>query len=270
MVLSVISISTFGQQIVNGNFENWEGNDNMLNPSGWITSNIFDDDNSYISVVQTANACNGNYSVKISSTGPSLEGPGIGYISQEVIFENPVSSASIDYSFAVDTLSEDTYGAIKITAIQISEEDSTIVGNEEMIFDEINPVCSTGSLTITPDVQFHKISIHLSANPRITGLGTEGIAIIHFDDIALATVSTNTKSRDFIKFTLHPNPVLNQFTLRTETIIKGLTLTNITGKLVKKLDSDQREIDMSYLPSGIYFLRIDTANGFHNEKVVKQ
>ncbi len=71
-------------------------------------------------------------------------------------------------------------------------------------------------------------------------------------------------------FDIYPNPVKNQLSLKSEFINPVITITNINGRLVKKLkELNSNQIDVSDLESGMYFLTIQSSQGILTKKFIK-
>ncbi|MGB1242832.1 MAG: carboxypeptidase-like regulatory domain-containing protein [Chitinophagales bacterium] len=72
-------------------------------------------------------------------------------------------------------------------------------------------------------------------------------------------------SEEILKiFNFHPNPVANELTIDLKSSIEALFITDLSGKILQRLDSLQKGknlLDMSPYPSGIYFLRYTTIEG---------
>ncbi|HYC85388.1 MAG TPA: GEVED domain-containing protein, partial [Chryseosolibacter sp.] len=71
---------------------------------------------------------------------------------------------------------------------------------------------------------------------------------------------------------VYPNPVrdLLNIRLKEEAIIRTVTITSISGKVMSGLVRDGKQMDVSMLPSGIYLLVIDTTKGLVREKFIKE
>ena len=73
-------------------------------------------------------------------------------------------------------------------------------------------------------------------------------------------------------FVVYPNPANDQLTITfNDTEKKDIQLFDITGKLIfSNLNSDaiEKTIDISQLPSSIYFLKVETAKGSYSKKIV--
>jgi hypothetical protein len=52
----------------------------------------------------------------------------------------------------------------------------------------------------------------------------------------------------------------------------AIEITNIEGQLIKTLitSSNKTDVDVSALPSGLYFVKVKTENGMKVEKFVKE
>jgi len=61
---------------------------------------------------------------------------------------------------------------------------------------------------------------------------------------------------------LYPNPSSGKFTIAQDEAIGHIVITDVSGKIVKQLDSDNlsQEIDMQGVESGLYFLRTSTGS----------
>jgi len=59
---------------------------------------------------------------------------------------------------------------------------------------------------------------------------------------------------------VHPNPTSNQFTITTSTILSSVKIINLTGQLVKEINHDLHNIDISDLSNGLYFIELTSDN----------
>jgi photosystem II stability/assembly factor-like uncharacterized protein len=84
----------------------------------------------------------------------------------------------------------------------------------------------------------------------------------------------NVSSNDFTdldkKLKVYPNPTNNQITIESELDIKEISITDFTGKTLKTIISNFHRINVSELPSGIYFIKIITDARTMTQKIVKQ
>ena len=74
-------------------------------------------------------------------------------------------------------------------------------------------------------------------------------------------------------FTLYPNPVNDQLSLRFDdgTEPESVELYDLAGRLVGTKPNDLESIDMSTMSSGVYLLRITTKDGTrYHEKIIRE
>jgi hypothetical protein len=75
------------------------------------------------------------------------------------------------------------------------------------------------------------------------------------------------------KTLIFPNPALNIVTIKSNSTIEKLTLYDMLGKQVYNLSLSnlvfEHSLDISTLNSGVYHLRIKTANGIETQKIIK-
>lgn len=115
---------------------------------------------------------------------------------------------------------------------------------------------------------------YLRLNVGQQSVGVEPIDILQglYDDF-LAVADNELKS----KLTLFPNPASNQLTLTIDNsvVLKNLTIFDVNGKksleqLDFKAQAFQHKMDVSQLPAGIYFLKVDSEEGSTTLKFIKQ
>jgi hypothetical protein len=85
---------------------------------------------------------------------------------------------------------------------------------------------------------------------------------------SLVTGVNEIISNDFIK--VYPNPTSNKIIIQSDNSIQRfeIKLLNLTGEIV--LLTKKKEIDVSTLPNGIYFLNFETENYISSKKIVVQ
>ena len=91
-------------------------------------------------------------------------------------------------------------------------------------------------------------------------------------NIIFNPISIKENEKNPINFKLFPNPLQNKFWLECEIEIKKVELFNALGMLVKKiiLNETYFSVDCSDLNNGIYFIKIETEEGFAIKKIVKE
>lgn len=74
---------------------------------------------------------------------------------------------------------------------------------------------------------------------------------------------------DKTAISIYPNPSTGIFNVSTEILLDRIEVYNVTGKRI--LTSNRKEIDLTEVSSGVYFLRIFATNGTQNDyKVIKK
>lgn len=86
-----------------------------------------------------------------------------------------------------------------------------------------------------------------------------------------ASLSTNYFINQNSNIKLSPNPTANSFKLLSnkETPVKSLTIINANGRIIKEIKHPKKEIDISFLTQGIYFVNVKTAFNTITKKVIK-
>ena len=98
---------------------------------------------------------------------------------------------------------------------------------------------------------------------------------LHITNLAgsIATFYANNLSQEeFLKdaITIYPNPVSNVLNIKNAGIeIENVNIYDLNGRLIKRIQIDHNQIDVSQLPKGIYILEIETPVGILREKLVK-
>jgi hypothetical protein len=71
---------------------------------------------------------------------------------------------------------------------------------------------------------------------------------------------------------IYPNPASGMVTIRSSSKITDISIYNLQGRLLMRVsgESGEREINISQLVNGIYFIRVTTTAGTYFDKVVKE
>ena len=68
----------------------------------------------------------------------------------------------------------------------------------------------------------------------------------------------------------YPNPTSTNFYIKSKIKIKGIRIYNVLGKLVKSINKDKQNIDISAFSKGSYFVKVFTEQGTINKIIRKQ
>lgn len=72
------------------------------------------------------------------------------------------------------------------------------------------------------------------------------------------------------KFKIYPNPVTDVLYVHSQVPITQLTVYDILGKSILEKQGDTGQINVSNLPSGLLFVKLESLDGFAIKKIVKQ
>ena len=80
--------------------------------------------------------------------------------------------------------------------------------------------------------------------------------------------SVNNKSSGGIE--IYPNPATNFITINaTNSNIETVQIVNITGDVVVESRTNSNQVDVSHLPTGVYFVQLFSTKGVNSLKFVK-
>jgi PKD repeat protein len=82
--------------------------------------------------------------------------------------------------------------------------------------------------------------------------------------------SVDIPEREHAAFKLFPNPAFNQVNITSQTLIRKISIHDLSGKtLLKKKGGDQKiEVDISKLPSGTYLIQLETSTEKFTERLL--
>lgn len=91
-----------------------------------------------------------------------------------------------------------------------------------------------------------------------------------FDHLSVSPSTSLSVSEDntFQKAKVYPNPVENILTIKNVSDLKSITVYNNLGQLV--LQSKKKQLDVSHLSKGMYFLQINTSDGTETIRIIKK
>ena len=72
------------------------------------------------------------------------------------------------------------------------------------------------------------------------------------------------------RLVLYPNPVSTHLSIESIDTIESISIYNIAGSLINKVSGDTRNLEVSYLSKGSYFIKIQTNKGIINRSFIKK
>ena len=134
--------------------------------------------------------------------------------------------------------------------------------------DWVNTLCGSGH------------NFYIKSNGSIWGIGGNGHGQLGLGSSIPGTFvptqleCTALKIEDIANdnnFTIYPNPTNNKIFINNSKLIKidKIILTDITGKLLLKINSNSTEIDFNSIQNGVYILKIATEKNISSYKIIK-
>lgn len=80
----------------------------------------------------------------------------------------------------------------------------------------------------------------------------------------------SNQSFEKINITVYPNPVQDSFILKSNQNVKGVSIYNVKGSLVKSFSKTKNSYNLQNLNPGLYFAEIETSKGKTIKKFVKE
>ncbi len=100
------------------------------------------------------------------------------------------------------------------------------------------------------------------------------IGLLDFWIVKLGTENNMGTENILVKnnISIYPNPAKDfiYINLPETEKIKSISITDISGKLIKIANSKENKVDVSFLPNGVYFLKIETNHTTYNRKISKK
>jgi len=71
------------------------------------------------------------------------------------------------------------------------------------------------------------------------------------------------------EITIYPNPVNNQLHINTENKITSVSIWNLDGKEVYSQENPSNTVNISFIPAGVYFVKVKMADKISVKKIIK-
>ncbi|WP_179315115.1 T9SS-dependent choice-of-anchor J family protein [Winogradskyella undariae] len=119
------------------------------------------------------------------------------------------------------------------------------------------------------------LSSYAGADLRVSlqQLGKNNDDKAYLDNLTFGEESTlSVNDYLFSGFSFRPNPVKNQLFLNNTTMIDQISIIDVTGRLLQTevINNENSTIDMSYLPSAMYFVEVKVGEATRTIKVLKE
>ena len=95
-----------------------------------------------------------------------------------------------------------------------------------------------------------------------------GYGILNFSKTLNTAVLAAAENGAKSKLEVYPNPVVKDFTIKTEEKIRSVELYDSLGRMIKSFRNEKTN-NMEDLPKGVYFLKVQTEKNNYVEKIIK-
>jgi hypothetical protein len=154
------------------------------------------------------------------------------------------------------SISQNTSGRLDIGLTRINHTNSSGKGQIGTLNFKLKSGVGNKALnfSITAPNVINNIAEAMPANPQYT-----------------ATIISGTAEPEWATgLKIYPNPTTGQFSIETQDVdIQQVTVLDISGKMIEQFQKPKRNTPLSILPSGTFFLRIETDKGVVNRKIVR-
>lgn len=89
-----------------------------------------------------------------------------------------------------------------------------------------------------------------------------------FIPVAAEEETTGVADNQTTVFSVYPNPVNSMLTIQANSDVLGAEVINVTGQLVQSFGA-AKQLDLSGLTNGVYFVKVYTSAGSSTQKIVK-
>jgi hypothetical protein len=286
-----ITSSKAQQDIVNGDFEFWDtipGTNGLEDPAGWTSSNfgLFNCSTGVFNpgIFRSSDAYSGIYSLKILPTNH----PGdthIGMVEGNCQFFN-CSGFNCDY-YPV------TYNHQKIAGYYKFFQDSLEAVSANIALSQIHYDSITGNPSTArygaiwfspvntwtyfevliayntiPPIQGEEFRININLLSNSPAINPQAYLLI--DSLALVPeVLTGIEAQQTVKLKLSPNPVYEKLRIEGGAFFGSYELCDLSGRVIHS-GPLEKELDVSFLSKGIYFIRLHGKEQSMVEKFVKE
>ena len=114
--------------------------------------------------------------------------------------------------------------------------------------------------------------MHYFGKETFASVWEEGRIVHNTSDNPSLNTTENKFNNQQQSVIVFPNPTTNVINFQSKTNIEQINLMDSNGKLLHSelVKSNVHQLNIRDLPSGIYFLKIKTANAFETKKIIKQ
>ena len=145
-----------------------------------------------------------------------------------------------------------------------------VVSGRDVVFTAVpNDGYQVKRWTLNGEVVTETRSVNTSDTFTLSNLSADAVVTVEFELLLGVGIETINLA-DAVQ--IFPNPVRNELNIATDNnlTITGTAIFNVSGQMIQSVANPGHQIDVSSLPQGIYFIRIETDQGTVTKHFVKE
>lgn len=211
-----------------------------------------------------------------NNTNPILSANTYSVTEEDTIFYviQNAEGCSFSSSFTLIVLPGDYETPAPIAPVALTFTEGDTLGDIELEGENILWYSTYGTITLPPDPDADALPSTTVLEDGKTYYATQTVYGIESKDRLPVTVNF-TLGLDNVAFKelqYFPNPVKNSITINNNNEIESVTILNSLGQTVNStiVRGGNIEADLSYLSSGIYFIKLASGNHYKTLKIIKE
>ncbi|ALM48952.1 hypothetical protein AMR72_08670 [Flavobacterium psychrophilum] len=211
-----------------------------------------------------------------NNTNPILSANTYSVTEEDTIFYviQNAEGCSFSSSFTLIVLPGDYETPAPIAPVALTFTEGDTLGDIELEGENILWYSTDGTITLPPDPDADALPSTTVLEDGKTYYATQTVYGIESNDRLPVTVNF-TLGLDNIAFKelqYFPNPVKNSITINNNNEIESVTILNSLGQTLNStiVRGGNIEADLSYLSSGIYFIKLASGNHYKTLKIIKE
>lgn len=180
------------------------------------------------------------------------------------------TSATPTWTLVERNLSAHSIRSAAIT--QVGDEVVYFVGTARGLYSSTDPTTKDWEMEGADNIGLALVSslVYRPSDNKLL-IGTHGNGM--FETTVKGTLSTSDYNSDKVELSVYPNPTKKELNLQSSTIDLSknfiYTISDITGKVIKKGTVDNKKINVEELNSGVYLVNLNVEGKHQNFKFVK-
>lgn len=189
------------------------------------------------------------------------------YLSEDKGDSWSLISSEFTNNVAFSTITENAIVAVTHYSdgfnIPLPEAKAKIIFSKDMgeTWEEISPEMLNYSVTETSAFTFTEDAVDVY-------LGVQDLGLVRYN-IDLATLSITSEIVENNTVSIYPNPVKNSFSINSYDSIEAVTIYNMAGQKLKKVNNVNEAINISELARGMYVVKVKTSEGTLSKRIIK-